>query len=338
MKYFLVFLVCTGLWSCVPTTVPVVSLSGKTMGTTYSVKYVNNDTASTSVSPDEMHNKIDKVLLHVNQLMSTYLSDSELSLLNQTKENIPFPISEETNYVLQEAIRLNKLSAGMLDVTVGPLVNLWGFGPTKRPDQVPTQAQLLETMKFVGIDKFTLNNREVVKHHPNVYIDLSTIAKGYGVDEVAELLISEGLSDFLVEIGGEMRVAGHKSKDVNWLIAIEQPTPEKRSIQRIVSIGDNAIATSGDYRNYFEEDNIRYSHLINPSTGFPIKHNLVAVTVVAKKSIEADGLATALIVMGSENGIALAEKNNIAALFITKEDSGFVEYQTTKFRQIVEVK
>lgn len=307
------------------------------MGTTYTVKYLNKDATQASPTPTEMKNKIDKLLVEINQLMSTYIPDSELSRLNQAPQNVAFPISEATQYVIQEAIDLHKLSKGMLDITVGPLVNQWGFGPSAKAIKIPTKEQIIETMTYVGIDKFSLENGQIVKQHPKVYIDLSTIAKGYGVDEVAELLLSEGFSNHLVEIGGEMRLSGKKMNDESWLVAIEKPLSGQRSIQRIVNVGDNAIATSGDYRNYFEEDSVRYSHLINPKTGYPIQHKLVAVTVVAPKSIRADGLATALMVMGTQAGRALAEQEDIAALFITKDGDNFVEHQSTRFIEEVEI-
>lgn len=326
-----------GMWSCARPLPQTVAINGKTMGTTYTVKYVNVDGAASKLSPSQIKDKIDNLLVEINQLMSTYIPDSELSLLNQAPADVAFPISPATDYVIQEALRLHNKSQGMLDITVGPLVNLWGFGPTLRADKIPTQAQLAKTRAYIGVDKFNLSNGEIVKLHPKVYIDLSTIAKGYAVDEIAALLLIEGLANYLVEIGGEMRVAGTKPNNEKWLIAIEKPLSGERAIQQIVSIGDNAMATSGDYRNYFEEDGMRYSHLINPTTGYPIQHNMVAVTVVAPKSIEADGLATALMVMGSTQGKLLAEKEDIAAFFIIKEGDKYVEYQSTQFTKKVQI-
>jgi len=325
------------LWSCSGKPPAMVTLNGQTMGTTYSVKYLNVDKAVTLLSPAQMQEQIDALLINVNQLMSTYITDSELSLLNKSPANVAFPISTQTEYVITKALELHSISDGMLDITVGPLVNMWGFGPQKRANKIPSSEQLSSAMAYVGVDKFRLANSEIVKLHPNVYIDLSTIAKGYAVDEIAELLMSKGVTSFLIEIGGEMRAAGAKENDEKWLIAIEKPLSGQRSIQQIVSIGNNAIATSGDYRNYYEEDGVRYSHLISPITGYPITHNLVSVTVVAAKSIEADGLSTALMVMGSEKGRALAENEGIAALFITKEGEDFVEYQSKAFIQNVQV-
>jgi thiamine biosynthesis lipoprotein len=289
----------------------------------------------TSIDADALKAEIDDALIQVNALMSTYDPRSELSLLNSTQAGVPFAISEQTEYVLMEALRLNQLSEGSLDVTVGPLVNLWGFGPDQRPDKIPSPSQLSSIAELVGVDKFTLNAGVVIKSNSNVYIDLSTIAKGYGVDVVADILERNQIQNYLVEIGGEMRVSGTKPMGVEWRIAIEKPTVGERAIQQIISIGDNAIATSGDYRNYFEQDGVRYSHLIEPTTGYPISHNLVSVTVIHPSSMTADGLATALNVMGTEKAKEIALRNNIAVFMVLKENGIFVEYFSPAFEERV---
>ncbi|WP_395341417.1 FAD:protein FMN transferase [Ningiella sp. W23] len=312
------------------------AFSGKTMGTTYNIKYVRS-TESADIDSHLLQREVDKRLIQINQLMSTYIDDSELSLLNQAPANAPFAISQDTAVVINKALALAELSQGALDITIGPIVNMWGFGPTKRPERAPSAEQLSRAQDYVGLDKVSINNNLVTKHHPNVYIDLSTIAKGYAVDELAQILESYQITNYLVEIGGEMRLSGQKQGNQDWLVAIEKPITTERVAQRIISIGNNAIATSGDYRNYFEEDGVRFSHLIDPSTGAPIQHNLVAVSVIAPTCIEADGLATALIVMGAEAGTVLAEQENIAAIFITKEEDRFVEYRSTAFERQVKI-
>jgi thiamine biosynthesis lipoprotein len=213
---------------------------------------------------------------------------------------------------------------------------LWGFGPDKRPDIVPSEEDLATVYTLVGTDKFSLEGSTVTKADKDVYIDLSTIAKGYGVDVVAEILESKGLQHYLVEIGGEMRAKGEKSKDSPWRIAIEKPIAGQRSAQRLISIGDNAVATSGDYRNYFEADGKRFSHLIDPATGYPIEHNLVSVTVVHPSSMTADGLATALNVMGPEDAKILAETNNLAVFMVLKEANEFIEYSSPAFTELLD--
>jgi thiamine biosynthesis lipoprotein len=304
-------------------------ISGPTMGTTYNVKFVSVD----GVEQQKLKQEIDQALLDINQLMSTYIKDSELSRFNQWSSVEPFPMSAQTLDVLIEAKRLGAMSAGLLDVTVGPLVNLWGFGPQNRPEKVPTEKLIETTRQKIGLDKLKIGTTWASKSQPDLYIDLSTVAKGYAVDKLAELLQTFSINNYLVEIGGEMRLAGKKASGEPWKIAIEKPETEQRAIQKIISVGDNAVATSGDYRNYYEQNGVRYSHLINPTTGYPIKHNLVSVTVVHASSMTADGLATALNVMGKEKALELAEKYDIAVLLITKEKDSFTEYTSTKFEQ-----
>jgi thiamine biosynthesis lipoprotein len=301
------------------------------MGTTYNIKFI----VDANVDQDKLHQAIDERLYAINKLMSTYDPTSELSRFNQYRYTKPFKVSDETLYVVKEAIKLGHLSHGVLDVTVGPLVNLWGFGPTKRPEVIPSAEKVNAVREYVGLDKLTLSDSALTKSHPQLYVDLSTIAKGYGVDQIAALLEDHGIEDYLVEIGGEMRVKGNKGNDVPWRIAIEKPVSSEVAVQRVITIGDNAIATSGDYRNYYEQDGVRYSHLIDPRTGMPIQHNTVAVTVVDASSMTADGLATAFIVMGWDDAIKLAEKEQLAVYIIRRVNGEFEEYSSPKFKEIV---
>jgi thiamine biosynthesis lipoprotein len=303
------------------------------MGTTYNVKFV----PVKGVNQDRLHKQIDQILVDINQLMSTYIQDSELSQFNQWASTDPFTLSPQTLEVLNEAKRLGAMSDGLLDVTVGPLVNLWGFGPQNRPEKIPSEIVIKNTLQQIGLNKLTVGSTWAKKLEKDLYVDLSTIAKGYAVDQLAELLLQNQITRFLVEIGGEMRLSGIKASGIPWKVAIEKPQTEQRSVQKIISIGNNAIATSGDYRNYYEQEGVRYSHLIDPTTGYPIRHNVVSATVVHPSSMTADGLATALNVMGKENALELAEKYNIAVLLITKEKDGFTEYTSAKFEQLVTV-
>ena len=308
-----------------------VHLSGSTMGTTYNVKFV----ASETLEPDALQREVNALLVNINQRMSTYITDSELSRFNQLRSTEKFPMSPEILFVMSEAVRLGALSDGVLDVTIGPLINLWGFGPQSRPETIPLAEDISKAKSISGLDKLLLVDGWARKTEPELYVDLSTIAKGYGVDRVAELLERYHLRNYLVEIGGEMRVSGNNTSDMPWRIAVEKPVSTERAVQKVISIGDNAIATSGDYRIYYEEHGVRYSHLINPHTGYPIKHNLVSVTVVHPSSMTADGLATALNVMGKEKAILLAERNKLAVLLISKENGEFIEYTTPEFEQFI---
>lgn len=307
--------------------------SGQTMGTTYNVKYVTGD----PLDHEQLKQSVEQRLIEINQLMSTYIDDSELSLFNKSAPNSPYLLSQETAFVVAEALRIGALSEGSLDVTVGPLVNLWGFGPTKRPETIPTASQITQAKRLSGLDKLYLNGRELIKTVDGLYLDLSTIAKGYGVDAISQLLVDAKLDNFLVEIGGEMRVSGTKANGEAWRIAIEKPVTTERAVQRIISVGNHAVATSGDYRNYFEEAGVRYSHLIDPNTGYPIQHKTVSATIVHPSSMTADGLATAMMVLSPEKAKALAEKENLALLLVFKEGDGFFEYQSPAFQQIVTI-
>ncbi len=307
-----------------------VLLQGPTMGTTYHVKVVASKKA---VEEKQLQQQIDELLKNINQQMSTYIPDSELSKFNRNQSTTPVKISDQLREVIAESIRLGKISEGKLDITVGPLVNLWGFGPDYRPEKVPSDEQLIETKARTGLDKLVLEGNLLSKKIPELYVDLSTTAKGYGVDKVAELVEKNGFNNYLVEIGGEMRVKGFKHTGELWHVAIEKPVTNERAIYQIIVPKDNAVATSGDYRIYFEENGQRFSHIIDPDTGKPINHKLVSVTVIHPSSMTADGLATTLMVMGPEKGLAFAKEHDIAALLIVKTENGFVQENTLKFVQ-----
>ncbi|MBR9874402.1 MAG: FAD:protein FMN transferase [Vibrionaceae bacterium] len=306
-----------------------VHLTGPTMGTTYNIKYI---AAEGIPAAAELQKEVDRLLEEVNDQMSTYRKDSELSRFNQYTDSDAFEVSPQTATVVKEAIRLNKLTMGALDVTVGPLVNLWGFGPEARPDVVPSDEELAARKANTGIHHLTVDGNKLSKDIPHLYVDLSTIAKGWGVDVIANYLQSEGVDNYMVEVGGEMRLKGVNREGVPWRIAIEKPTADERSIQEIIEPGDMAIATSGDYRNYFESDGVRYSHIINPQTGKPINHKVVSVTVLDKSSMTADGLATGLMVLGEDKGMAIANENNIPAFMIVKTDDGFKELASETYK------
>jgi len=303
-------------------------LQGNTMGTTYNIKVVGEN-----IDTVKLQQGIDAELVQLNQEMSTYIADSELSEFNQSTSLEPVNVSVGLARVIKEAIRLGQLSNGALDVTVGPLVNLWGFGPEYRPETVPSDELLNTTKARIGLDKLVFENGTLRKKTPDLYVDLSTIAKGYGVDLVAEYIEANGINNYLVEIGGEMRLKGFKHTGELWHVAIEKPLTNERSVHQIIVPKDNAVATSGDYRIYFEADGQRFSHIINPKTGKPINHKLVSVTVIHPSSMTADGLSTAMMVMGEEKALAFAEANDLAVYIIAKTDHGFVEQSTVKFMQ-----
>ena len=319
------------LTACFPSKDPSkkeVLLQGRTMGTTYNIKIVVKDD---SIQIDQLQSDIDSILKQINQEMSTYIPTSELSLFNQNTSTEPVEISTGLQRVIKESIRIGKISQGKLDVTVGPLVNLWGFGPEHRPDNVPSDELLASTKAKIGLRYLSLNDNKLTKAIPELYVDLSTTAKGYGVDVVAELIEQRGINNYLVEIGGEMRIKGFKSSGELWHVAIEKPMSNERSVYQILVPKDNAVATSGDYRNYFEESGTRFSHIIDPDTGKPIHHKLVSVTVIHPSSMTADGLSTAMMVMGEDKAYQFATEHGVAAYIISKTDDGFREQVTEKF-------
>ena len=307
--------------------------NGFTMGPiVYTVKFVSN---KDEIEQLDFAKKVDDLLVEINAKMSTYDPNSEVSIFNRSIADMPVPVSTELEFVLAESIRLANMTQGTLDISVGPLVNLWSFGPEKRVETVPSDDRIAETKRHIGIEKLILNKHQISKTDPKLYIDLSAIAKGYAVDRVAELLEQYGIVDYLVDIGGEMRVNGLKDDNTPWRVAIEKPDASTRAVQQVIIPGNHAVATSGDYRNYFEKDGIRYSHTIDPETGKPINHKLVSVTVIHASAMTADGLATAIEVMGPDVGFEFAKQHNLAVYLIEKTDDGFVELSTEQFQQFL---
>ncbi|MBU2882543.1 FAD:protein FMN transferase [Psychrosphaera sp. B3R10] len=309
-----------------------VLLQGKTMGTTFSVKLFPTQD---DINQLNLYESVNNELIRINQLMSTYIADSELSKFNQTEAGKPFEFSADNVEILTKSFEINRESNGAFDVTVGPIVNLWGFGPNGRIETRPSDADIANVKHFVGIDKVSLTGNVAVKKHKDVYVDFSSIAKGFAVDKIAEYLERNNITNYLVEIGGEMRLSGHKPSGELWTVAVEKPVTNRREAQLIFSPGNIGMATSGDYRNYFEENGTRFSHTINPETAAPITHKLASVTVLHSSAASADAYATAINVLGPVSGVEFAEKNGIAAYFLIKTDNGFAEVLSTEFKKLI---
>lgn len=304
------------------------------MGTLYTVKVVDPPRGA---DPEALRSGIDGILQQVDARMSTYRPDSELSRFNAARSRDWIGISRELLTVLREAQRVSELTGGAFDVTVGPLVNLWGFGPGGGADVLPSNDAIQAALARVGYRHLHLRDAPPAfrKDPPELYVDLSAIAKGYAVDRVAEFLASQGIGDYMVEVGGEVRARGRNARGTAWRIAIERPSATRRAVQLVVALDDAGIATSGDYRNYFERDGRRYSHTIDPATGRPITHALASVTVIAPSTMHADALATGLMVLGPHKGYELAEHLGLAALFIIKTQDGFTQRGTPAFAPYV---
>lgn len=310
----------------------VLRLEGRTMGTTYHITAVADP--SVTIAEPALQMEIDKDLENFNQVMSTYISDSELSMLNQEPVGTAMVVSQKLFDILTLSRKISVFTEGAFDITVGPLVNLWGFGPDEMEEKAPDAAKIASALATVGYEHVQLDaaHRQVTRL-ADVYVDLSAIAKGYGADEVAELLHSHGIENYMVEVGGELVLAGNNPAGKPWRIGIEQPTLAKTGVSQAIAIGKGGIATSGDYRNYFEVNGQRFSHTIDPATGRPITHALASITIVAPTSGEADALATAINVMGPEKGYAFAVKHGLPAYFIIRHGDGFVSKSTPEFEQ-----
>ncbi|MCB1691898.1 MAG: FAD:protein FMN transferase [Pseudomonadales bacterium] len=302
-----------------------VTLSGRTMGTTYSVKIIEPDVDSAALKEE-----IDAELVRINDLMSTYIVDSELNRFNRSPVGEWMPVSKDLLVVVRLARQIHDLSGGAFDPTVGPLVNLWGFGPTPADRTVPSDEQINEAMTRVGFDLLEIGDT-ALKRNADVYVDLSAIAKGYGVDQVAHILDRHGYRNYLVEIGGEVFAKGRNARELPWRIAIERPDTTQRVPFKTLDVSGKGVATSGDYRNYFEVDGKRYSHTIDPATGRPITHNLASVTVIAENTALADALATTIDVLGPEKGMALAVQQKLPVFAIIKSADGFIERHSPEF-------
>lgn len=328
------------LVSCAPEaekTLPgreVYTFNGATMGTTYTLKFVAGD-----LSADEqhrVHDAVDARLQHVNALMSTYDPESELSRFNAWSSQEPFTVSAELMDVLTRAERIGAESDGAFDVTIGRLVDLWGFGPTARTNEdPPSDMAITKALRQTGYENLHLNSEAgtIAKEYPMMYIDLSAIAKGYGVDHAAEAVEEMGYTDYMLEVGGEVRTRGRNGEGEPWQIAIEEPVAGERSIHRVVPLADMAMATSGDYRNFVEENGVRLSHTIDPTTGKPIAHRLASATVLHRECAMADGYATAIMALGPEKGMDMAERLDLPVFLMVHDgQNGFEDRMSRAFR------
>ena len=306
------------------------------MGTSYQVKVVRGELPQ--ARRGELQEAIDAELDRVDRAMSTYREDSELSRFNRYAGTEPFELSEGTWEVFRAALEVSRLSGGALDVTVGPLVNAWGFGPGRdmEPRAAPiSDDEIAMLRERIGYEKLELldDPEAVRKTRGDLYCDLSAVAKGYAVDRVAEALAGLGERDFMVEVGGEVRAHGANERGGPWRIGIERPQLTRGAVQRVVPLANAALATSGDYRNYREIGGERFSHVMDPRTGRPIRHRLVSVSVAHPSCMIADAWATALLVLGEDEGPETAARLDLAALFLVRDGDGHQEVASPAFEE-----
>jgi len=310
-----------------------ITCSGSTMGTTYHVTVI----APVLLSAGSIRKQIDNRLEEVNQSMSAFMASSELSRFNaMTTVGEPLSVSEDFYGVMQTARYLYEVSGGAWDGTVLPLVDLWGFGPDGFSGVVPDREEIENHLGWVGFSNIELGtDQTLLKSRPDIQLDLASIAKGYGVDAVADTLRSLGYDNFLVEIGGEVYAEGVRKDGNNWRVGINRPLADAAfdDVYHVVALTGKALATSGDYRNFFEMAGRRYSHVIDPRTGYPVSNGVVSVSVLADTCAMADGLATAMMVMGADDAVALADRlPDISCLVVVQEkDGSLTDYRSDGF-------
>ncbi|MGY0618962.1 FAD:protein FMN transferase [Lysobacter sp. A378] len=327
------------LWPLAAIAMPLQTLAGQTMGTTWAVT-LQAEPGGLPALRRGIQAELDRVVAQ----MSTWEADSELSRFNNAVAGASVVLPPQLHEVVDAALELAAETQGAFDPTVGPLVNLWGFGPgNSRPgndrQHPPAPKALAAARKRVGWRQLSVNADGTATQPGGVYVDLSGIAKGYGVDQVARFLLGQKVEAFLVEVGGELRGHGRKADGSDWRIAVERPAPDDtvdNDIQQVVALDGLAMATSGDYRRYFDDAGRRYSHTIDPRTGFPVTHGLASVTVLHENCMQADALATALTVLGPEQGWDYAQRHGLAVLLTWHEGNGFASRMTPAFASHVQ--
>jgi thiamine biosynthesis lipoprotein len=325
--FFLLILMLTGCDADLRTH----KLQGQTMGTQYNISIV----ASEAIDTQHLQAELEETLASINQQMSTYLDDSELSRFNQTSDTDWFNVSTPVATVVRSALTVSQQSKGAFDATVFPLIKRWGFGPAFRQD-MPSDEELTSLKEQTGYQYIQVRTDPpaLKKDKPAIMLDLSAIAKGYAVDQLTEYLNQQGFTNHLVEIGGEVRATGLNGKQHPWQIGIERPLNHQRSQLIGIPLNNESVATSGNYRNYFEHDGKRYSHTIDPKTGKPVTHQLASVTVIHPENMWADAYATAIMVLGAEKGLALAEALELPVYLLSHAKNGQLnESHSTAFRK-----
>lgn len=345
MRVLLVTLLSFLLLACDATpSSQILKISGPTMGTTYHIAWVSSASKDPSqaapISAEQLQELVDTRLVLINKSMSTYDPSSEISRLNQNKiaPNASgwIAVSAEFADVLGISLDVWHKSQGAFDISVGPLVNLWGFGPDARPTKTPSDEQISAAKARMGTDHIEFDSaHKQLRLSRNLYLDMSAVAKGWATDDIAKLLEQQGIESYMVEIGGEIRTNGSKPESQPWRIAIERPQFfNDRNVALIIEPGNRGVATSGSYRNYYEDNGVRYSHTIDPANGYPVAHKLASVTVVHKSTGYADAWATAITVLGPEQGLALAEKYELAVFMLVGAGDGFTEQYSSAFLQL----
>lgn len=307
-------------------------LDGKTMGTFWRVSVIGVDEAKAQA----LRAKVQAQLDADDRLLSTWKNDSALMRFNHAADTRPWPVSEAMADIVTLSLRIGAKTHGAMDITVGPLVNLWGFGPDKQPVATPDAQAIAAAKARTGLQHLQVINQSgrqfLQKDIPDLFVDLSTVGEGYAADHLVRLMEQEGISRYLVSVGGALVSRGMNGEGKPWRVAIQKPTDQENAVQAIVDINGHGISTSGSYRNYYELDGKRISHVIDPQTGQPITHKLVSVTVIAPTALEADGWDTGLMVLGPEKAQQVVREQGLAVYMIVKEGEGFKTWMSPQFR------
>jgi FAD:protein FMN transferase len=313
------------------------TLSGKTMGTYYTVIFISAKGESVPL----WQKRVDMRLNRVNKTFSMFDKSSRLSLFNSRKIGESIKTSRDFYEVLTKAQKIYHLSEGAWDGTVKPLVDLWGFGSGSKDYKVPELHEINKALTKIGFKHIRINKQRSICRDADIKLDLSSIAKGFGADAISELFITSGIQDVLVEIGGEVMAAGTNKKGEPWKVGISRPENSftDRNIFQIVRLSGQALASSGTYRNFFEIDGKSYSHIIDPRTGFPVDNGIVSTSVISKNCTLADGLATAMMVMDVQKSLELADQlENTECLVVTKHGNSFITHMSKNFKIFIKEK
>ncbi|MFC1733743.1 FAD:protein FMN transferase [candidate division KSB1 bacterium] len=330
-KYYYAFLITVLLISCKPSTdnnVVKVNFPGETQGTYYAITYYDPEGRN-------FKKEVDSILSGYDQSVSLYVPGSVISRINRNEDHVKLDKYFMDNF--NKAMKISSATNGAFDITVGPLVNAWGFGLEHKAN---ISYRLIDSIQeFIGYQMIRLNNNRIEKLDPRIKIDFNAIAQGYAVDVLAGFLESKGILNYLIDIGGEVLAKGTKENNESWKVGIQVPTQDKYGeieADVVVDLKDKALATSGNYRKYYEEDSIRYSHTINPKTGYPVKHSLLSVSVLADDCATADAFATAFMVMGIDSAkVLLNNLRNLDAYFIFSEGNKMNSYATKGIESII---
>jgi FAD:protein FMN transferase len=319
LKFMLLCCIAYVMSSCSQNQLKKITIEGKALGTFYTIHLYSSENDEQFVN--NLKSDIDSVLTHFNSIASIYQSNSTISLINSGDSVIVDDVFSRLFILSQEVY---KMSGGAFDITIAPLVNAWGFG---FEDSLRITQKVIDSLLvFVGMEKMSLNNDLIVKSMSGVSIDMNGIAKGYAVDLVSDFLLQKGIGSYIVEIGGEVRVGKTKPDGNPWFVAIEKPAPDRYAAQEIeqrLCIEEISLATSGSYRRYYEKDGKRYSHTIDPFTGYPVQHQLLSATILADNCALADALATACMVLGIEKSLSLCESiDGVEGYFIASNSKG----------------